>query len=57
MNLNKPICHYKLIIPVKLFLVAETNSARELFAFLQVLANFEQCQANENFIWLERKKI
>lgn len=50
MNLNKPICHYKLIIPVKLFLVAETNSARELFAFLQVLANFEQCQANENFI-------
>lgn len=47
-NLDKhAVCHSQLIIPVELFLVAATKSARELFALLQVLANFKQCQANE----------
>lgn len=44
-NLDKhAVCHSQ---PVELFLVAATKSARELFALLQVLANFKQCQANE----------
>lgn len=52
-NLDKhAVCHSQLIIPVELFLVAATKSARELFALLQVLANFKQCQANEK----EKKK-
>lgn len=47
-NLDKhAVCHSQLIIPVELFLVAATKSARELFALLQELANFKQCQANE----------